>query len=83
MDKKFRSIIDELSDYVPDNKELFIEARGRQVIASALNLVALIKENFDEETAADLTKRLVRSILSEDQEKFTRKIRQLRESRKK
>jgi membrane peptidoglycan carboxypeptidase len=83
MDKKFRSIIDELSDYVPDNKELFIEARGRQVIASALNLVALIKENFDEETASDLTKRLVRSILSEDQEKFTRKVRQLRESRKK
>ena len=83
MDKKFRSIVDELSDYRPvKDKELFIEGRGLQVIASALNLINLIEETYDEEYASDLTKRLVRSILSKDQEKFTRRVRQIRESRK-
>lgn len=83
MDKKFRSIVDELSDYRPlRDKDLFVEGRGIQVIASALNLINLIEESYDEETASDLTKRLVRSILSKDQEKFTRRTRQLRESRK-
>ena len=58
MDKKFSSIIDELSNYIPDNnKDMFIEARGQQVIASALNLITLIKETYDEETSSDLTKR--------------------------
>ena len=84
MDKKFSSIIDELSNYIPNNnKELFIEARGQQLIASALNIITLIKETYDEETSLDLTKRLVRSILSGDPEKFVRRTRQLRENRKK
>ena len=83
MDKKFSSIIDELSNYIPENnKEIFIEARGQQVIASALNLITLIKETYDEETSSDLTKRLVRSILNADPEKFVRRTRQLRETRK-
>ena len=83
MDKKFRGIVDELFDYAPPrDKELFIESRGQQVIASALNLIRLINESFDEETASDLSKRLIRAIANEDQEKFTRKLRQLRENRK-
>ena len=83
MDKKFRSIIDELLDYVPqNNREVFIEGKGQQLIASAINLINLIKETYDEETSLDLSKRFVRAILSEDKEKFTRKLRQLRESRK-
>jgi len=61
---------------------LFIESRGQQVIASALHLIRLIRESFDEETASDLSKRLIRAIANEDQEKFTRRLRQLRESHK-
>lgn len=75
-------MIDELLDYAPSrNKELFIESRGQQVIASALNLIRLIRESFDEDTAADLSKRLVRSIVSEDQEKFCRRLRAIREAK--
>lgn len=81
MDTKLRGIIDELLDYAPTkDKELFIESRGQQVIASAVNLIRLIRESFDDETANDLSKRLVRAIASEDQEKFTRRLRQLRET---
>jgi hypothetical protein len=82
MDKKFSGMLDELADYAPSkDKELFIESRGQQVIASALNLIRLMRESFSEEVATDLTKRLVRAIANEDQEKFTRRLRQLRESR--
>jgi hypothetical protein len=83
VDKKLRGIIDELLDYAPPrDKELFIESRGQQVIASALNLIRLIRESFDENTAGDLSRRLVRAIASEDPEKFNRRLRSLRESKK-
>ena len=83
MDKKLRGIIDELLDYAPPrNKELFVESRGLQVIASAINLMRLIRESFDEEVAGDLCRRLVRAIASEDEEKYSRRLRSLRESRK-
>lgn len=78
-----RGLIDELSDYAPPrDKELFIESRGQQVIASALNLIRLIRESFAPDVANDLSKRLVRAIANEDQAKFTRRLRQLREQRK-
>ena len=82
MDKKFSSILDELTDYVPiKDKELFIESRAQQVIASAANLLKLIRENYDTDISEDLMKRLVRSIMSNDEEKFCRKIRAIRESK--
>lgn len=82
MDKKFTSIIEGLLDYAPaHNTDLFIESRGIQVIASALNVIAMIKENYSPEEADDLMKRLVRSIASGDEEKFRRRIRAIREAR--
>jgi len=81
-DKKFRSLIDELSDYAPShNRDLFIEGRADQVMASVKHLMHLIRENYDMETADDLLKRLVNSIKTEDENKFRRRIRQIRESR--
>jgi hypothetical protein len=82
LDKKFSSIVDELLDYAPQrDRELFIESRGTQVIASALNLIRLIRESFDEATAKDLSKRLVRAIMNEDQEKFCRRLRAIRHAK--
>ncbi len=84
MDKKTRSIVEELLDYAPSvDTELFIESRGQQVIASALNLIRLIHESFDEATAQDLHKRLVRAISCGDQSKFSRRLRAIREARTK
>jgi hypothetical protein len=51
------------------------------VIASALNLIRLIRESFDEATAKDLSKRLVRAIVNEDQEKFCRRLRAIRHAK--
>lgn len=83
-DKKFRSLIDELTDYAPvRDRDLFIESRAEQVLSSVSHLMRLIRENYDAETADDLQKRIINSIRTEDHNKFRRRIRQIRESRKK
>ena len=83
MDNKMRSIVDELSAYIPPkNKEAFLEGRAQQVIASARNLIELVENNYSPEVAEDLTKRLLSAIKNNDSEKFCRKVRQVRESRK-
>ena len=79
---KFRSLVDELSDYAPmKDRDLFIESRAQQVLASVGHLMRLIRENYDAETADDLQRRLLSSIKSDDDMKFRRKIRQIRESK--
>jgi hypothetical protein len=47
------------------------------VINSAINLVNLINENFSEDIANDLTRRLLNSIKSGDPNKFERGIRKV------
>jgi len=79
MADKINSFIDELDRFVPaKSKHTVIESRASHIIASAINLVQLIRESYPDEDAQDLIKRLHRSIMSEDQRKFTRKIKELR-----
>jgi hypothetical protein len=74
-----KNFIDELDRVVPaKNKHTVIENRASHIIASAVNLVHLIKESYSEEEAQDLIKRLYRSIITEDENKFGRKIKELR-----
>lgn len=74
-----KNIIDELDAIVPaKSKHTFIESRATHLIASAINLIRLIKESYPEDQADDLIKRLHRSIMSEDDRKFKRKITDLR-----
>lgn len=80
MSKRFSSILDEL-DYTPKkDRDLFIEGRAHQVIASFTNLMSLIEESYDRETASDLQKRLMLSLKNQDEERFSRKIRALRKT---
>ena len=82
VNKKFVSILDELTDYAPlKDRDLFIESRAQQLIASATHLLKLIKESYDFDTADDLSKRLIRAIATNDEDKFRRKVRAIRESR--
>jgi hypothetical protein len=82
MEKQFRTIIEALGTIVPtNNKELFIESRAQQVIASARHLIQLLENSFPDEVSDDLTKRLLLAIKNDDSEKFCRKMRQLREGK--
>jgi hypothetical protein len=77
-----RSLLEELNDIaVKKDTESVIESRAVHVINSAINLLGLIRENFDPETAYELERRLLNSIKGADPAKFTRGIRKLRDSK--
>lgn len=82
MNRKFSSLLEELDNYAPrKDRDLFIESRALQVIASTNNLIKLIEENYSAEQADELKRRLFNSIKSGDESKFRRKIGQIREAK--
>lgn len=82
MKKSTRSILQELSDLsINRNKDLVIESRGTNLIESAINLLSLIKEQYDLETASELERRFINAIRSGEPAKFKRGIKKIQESR--
>jgi hypothetical protein len=82
MKRTTRSLLEELNDFAAKkHSESVIESRANHIIDSAVNLIALIKEQFDPETAFELEKRFINSIRSADPAKFTRGIRKIRDSK--
>ena len=82
MKRQTKSLLQELNEVaVKRDVESVIESRATHVIDSAINLLKLIRENFDPELAYELERRLVNSIKSADSAKFTRGIRKLRDLR--
>lgn len=72
--------MEELNEFAQKkHTESVIESRAHHIIDSAVNLIALIKEQFDQETAFELEKRFINSIRSADPNKFTRGIRKVRD----
>ncbi|KKK47567.1 hypothetical protein LCGC14_3153890 [marine sediment metagenome] len=81
MGKKFRSLLDELDSMIPErDKYTVLESRASHFIQSGINLIKLIEENFSPSEADELTRRLFNSLRGRDPKKFTRKIKQLKES---
>ena len=79
-----RSIIEELDKVTkPLDKHLFVESKANHAIVAAINVLLLIEESFNEQEADELRRRFMNSIKGEDPRKFHRKIRELREGRKK
>jgi hypothetical protein len=82
MKKSTRSILQELSDLsVNRNKDSVIESRGSNLIESAINLLNLIRENYDIETASELERRFINAIRTAEPAKFKRGIKKIQESR--
>lgn len=82
MRKSTRSILQELSDLgVNRNTDLVIESRGTNLIESAVNLLTLIRENYDLETAAELERRFLNAIRTGEPAKFKRGIKKIQESK--
>lgn len=80
MQKRTKSLLAEL-DSIPTNrdKENFVESRAANLIQSAINLMAYIKENYEPNIAGELERRLINSIRSGDSSKFVRGIRKLKD----
>lgn len=82
MKRTTRSLLEELNSISEKkNSEAIIEARATHVIDSAINLLALIRENFSPEDAYELERRLINSIKGSDSGKFIRSIRRLRDNK--
>jgi hypothetical protein len=74
-----RNLIEELGNLVPvKNKHSVIEARATHVITSAVNLIESIRANYSPEESDMLIKRLIKSIIAEDAQKFKRKLMQMK-----
>jgi hypothetical protein len=84
MKKATRSILQELSDLgISRNKDFLIESRGSNIIESAINLIILIREQYDMETAAELERRFLNAIKTHEPIKFKRGIKKVMENRQK
>jgi len=83
MKKRTKSILEEINTISRGrDRKYLIESNASNIIASAINLIEMISESYDEETANDLTKRLVNSIRSRDIKKFERGIRKANASKR-
>jgi len=83
MKKRTRSILEELSSLgTSRNAELLIENRGQNIIDSAVNLLTLIKQQFNEEESAELERRFLNAIRTGDPRKFRRGVYKIQEARK-
>ena len=76
MQKRTRSILDELDNlYIERDSRLIIESRASNVIASAINLLEQIDENFPADQAENLTRKLLNAIRTRDATRFARTVR--------
>lgn len=83
MRKQTRSILQELNSYsTKKDVELIVESRALHVINGAINILDMVRENFPEEVALDLERRLINSIKGGDPDKFRRGIRKIQESKR-
>lgn len=80
--RRSRSILEELNSISIDrDRNHVIENRAEHIINSAINLLEQIDRYYDDETAKDLTNRLINSIRGKDSTKFSRGIKKvIRES---
>lgn len=60
------------------DKHNVVESRAMHVIQGAVNLINFIKENYSSEQADELERRLLNSIKNQDNAKFSRGIKRIR-----
>jgi hypothetical protein len=83
MKKQTKSILQELNSYAAKKDvELIVESRALHIINGAINILEMVRENFPEEVALDLERRLINSIRGSDPDKFRRGIRKIQESKR-
>ncbi|NBR61655.1 hypothetical protein EB118_23565 [bacterium] len=83
MKKSTRSILEELNEIsLIRNKDHLIESKGVNLVSSAINLLKLIRENYDIDTATDLERRFINAMRTGDSDKFKRGMQKVHESRK-
>jgi hypothetical protein len=76
MQKKTRSILDELNDlHITRDKAHLMESRGSNIIQSAINLFEQIDATYGRDQADDLQRKFINAIKARDPKKFYRSVR--------
>lgn len=76
MQRQTKSLLEELEELGKNRDTVhIIENRGNNIIASAINLLEMIRNNFSEQEADLLEKRLLSAIKNKDQSKFSKHVR--------
>ncbi len=79
MEKRTRSILAELDGLmVQKDRANLVESRANNIINSAINLIEYINENYSEDTADEMQRRLLNSIKNRDPAKFARAVKKLK-----
>ena len=82
MVKKTSSLFQELDQVIPEqNRYRLIESKGDHLIASTVNFLRLIRENFSEADANLLEKRFFSAVRNEDFRRFERGMKRIKESK--
>lgn len=77
MKKNTQNLLEAIDHLMPQrDRHTLVEMRADNVIHGVINLLRLVRENYNEEQALELTRRLVLSIKNEDPDKFMRKLRE-------
>lgn len=83
MKKRTKSLLEEINSISPHRDTVsMLESRGSNSINGIINLMEMIEENYDEDMANDLIKRVMLSIKNRDTDRFLRGIKKIRESKK-
>lgn len=76
MQKRTRSILDELDSlYAERDRNLVIESRASNVIASAIRLLEQIDASYSPEQAENLQRKFLNAIRTRDLGRFSRTVR--------
>lgn len=78
MNVKTKSLLESLVELSSNSEtSLIIESRGANIIASAINLLETIQEQYGEELAEELEKRLLSGIRNKNDGKFVKAAKSL------
>jgi|APSaa5957512535_1039671.scaffolds.fasta_scaffold02176_5 hypothetical protein len=76
MQKKTRSILDELNDlHITKDKNHLVESRASNIIQSAINLFEQIDAAYERDQADDLQRKFINALRHRDAKKFYRSVR--------
>ena len=76
---KIKSILSEIDSILPQkNKSLIVESRASHVITSASNIMNMISENYDTDTAEKLQKKFLNAIRTGNVDKFSNALKRLK-----
>lgn len=79
MKKRTKSLLEEINSIAPKtDKAHLLESRGSNAISAMINLLEMIDSTYDEETSADLTKRVMLSVKNRDLDRFIRGVKKIR-----